>query len=263
MNEHVDRASAGVFARALRKAFVEGWHHAALAIPTVGLSDLFARPAQRFIAERGGVIRCGVRVNGIESKNDAVSAVTTATGELLPCEAAILAVPPPGLLPLLPQSLKDAAYLEGIGSLPASPIVSLHLWYDRRFMEHDVFGLVDRRVQWLFRRQAHVSAVISAAHDYVGLGNKELVNIAHDDLKGVFGSGIGTPSHALVIREKRATYSSSPAVERLRPGFATPLRNLFLAGDWTATGYPATIEGAVISGETAAAAVVRCMSDEK
>jgi hydroxysqualene dehydroxylase len=263
MNEHVERASASVFVRAIRKAFLEGWHNAALAIPAVGLSDLFARPAQRFITERGGETRCGVRVSGIETKGNAVSAITTTAGERLPCQAAILAVAPSGIESLLPQSLTDAGYLQGINSLPASPIVSLHLWYERRFMDHNVLGLVDRRVQWLFRRQAHVSAVISAAHDYVGLDNQELVNIAQGDLKDVFGGGIGNPRHALVIREKRATYSSSPAAEQLRPGFATPLRNFFLAGDWTATGYPATIEGAVVSGETAATAVVRCMSDEK
>jgi hydroxysqualene dehydroxylase len=260
MNEHIDRASASIFVRALRTAFLGGWHTAALAIPTVGLSELFAEPAREYITGHGGEIRCGARVSSVVQEAGRVSAVDTSSGHRLRCCAVILAVPSSTVESILPHDLREGGFLQGISELPTSPIVSLHLWYDREFMHHGMLGLVDRRVQWLFKRKGYLSAVISAAHEFVGMTNAELANIAQEDLRSVFGAEIGEPRHQLVIREKRATYSSSPHVEGLRPGTTTPLRNLFLAGDWTATGYPATIEGAVVSGEAAAKAAIRCIS---
>jgi uncharacterized protein with NAD-binding domain and iron-sulfur cluster len=100
-------------------------------------------------------------------------------------------------------------------------------------------------------RGAHVSAVISGAHDYVDLEKDELVKIAVDDIRSAYPDLREEPWHAVVIREKSATYSSSPDSEMFRPRANTPVSNLFLAGDWTATGLPATIEGAVLSAERA------------
>jgi hydroxysqualene dehydroxylase len=260
MNEHIERASAAIFVRALRTAFLGGWHDAALAIPTVGLSELFADPAKEFITGAGGEIRCHARVTRLVQEGTMVAAVETGEGSRLKCRAVILAVPPAAVEPLLPEELGRTGYLHGISELPTSPIVSLHLWFDREIMHQNVLGLVDRRVQWVFKRKGYVSAVMSAAHAFVGMTNMELANIAQGDLKSVFGDQIGPARHILVIREKRATYSSSPEVEDRRPGTTTPLANMFLAGDWTATGYPATIEGAVVSGEAAADAAFRCIS---
>ena len=128
-------------------------------------------------------------------------------------------------------------------------------------MSEEFVGVIGRRIQWLFNKRrlnnengpgAHVSAVISAAHDFVGRTKEELVKIAVDDLRAVYPKLRETPTHAVVIREKAATYSSNPEVEALRPSQQTSVPNMFLAGDWTATGYPATIEGAILSGERAA-----------
>jgi uncharacterized protein with NAD-binding domain and iron-sulfur cluster len=83
----------------------------------------------------------------------------------------------------------------------------------------------------------------------VTIPNDGLVSIAIEDLCKVYGDSAASPTSSLVVREKRATFSSSPITEKLRPGNATPIPNLFLAGDWTATGYPATIEGAIMSGQ--------------
>jgi hydroxysqualene dehydroxylase len=257
MNEHLDRASAMMFVNALRTAFLGGWRHSALAIPSVGLSELFASPARKYIRENGGEVRCTTRVNALSLEGGAVRTIQTSDGEQIPCRAVILAVPSGAVEPLLPEALRSGGYLHGITSLPTSPIVSMHIWYGSDFMTHNVLGLVGRRIQWVFKRKGYISAVISAAHGFTGMSNAALAAIAQEDLTGVYGGGIGMPRHYLVIREKKATYSSSPEVEAMRPGTSTPVPNLFLAGDWTATGYPATIEGAVVSGEAAAA---RCIS---
>ena len=101
------------------------------------------------------------------------------------------------------------------------------------------------------RTTGYVSAVISAAHPFLHLTNERLIEIALEDIRGVYPRP-GRLLRSGVIKEKRATFSPTCGVEKFRPGAPTPFRNLFLAGDWTDTGLPATIEGAVVSGLTAA-----------
>jgi squalene-associated FAD-dependent desaturase len=258
MNEQIRKASALVFVRALRQAFLGGPRHAALAIPSVGLSQLFVDGAKQYIALRGGEIRCNTDVVGVVMENGVVRGVKIRGSTALNCDAAILAVPHHKLQTILPDELKEK--YQPLEKIDSAPIVSIHLWFEKEFMVHESVGLIGRRIQWLFNRRminkekgkgAHVSAVISGAHDFVDLSKDELVKIAMDDMRSVYGGIEEEPRHAVVIREKSATYASSPEVEPLRPSCETAVPNLFLAGDWTATGYPATIEGAIISAERA------------
>ena len=134
-------------------------------------------------------------------------------------------------------------------------------------------GVIGRRVQWVFNLKkshenekgggAHLSAVISAAHAFVEMGNDDLTRIVLEDLEAIYGPDAGHATHAVVIREKRATFSCTPEVERIRPGCMTPVPNLFIAGDWTDTGYPATIEGAIMSGERCAVRVIGLFEGRK
>ena len=252
MNEHCDKASAAVFVEALRQAFLEGRRNSAMMIPSVGLSDLYVDASASFISEHGGTVRCSAEVEGVESDQRSVHGVRLRDGSAMQCSAAILALPPARLFPVLPEHLRASGFLSGVASLPFSPIVSIHLWFDRDVMPQDFVGVIGRRIQWMFRRAGHVSLVMSAAHEYVSATNEDLIAAGMEDLRAVVPTVPERPVHALVIREKRATFSCTPETERFRPGTRTPLENLFLAGDWTATGLPATIEGAVISGERAA-----------
>jgi uncharacterized protein with NAD-binding domain and iron-sulfur cluster len=190
-----------------------------------------------------------------------VTGVTLQDGSFVEASAVILALPPAEARAVLPEPLASQGFLASISATSFSPIVSVHLWFRREVMSRDVVGLIGRTVQWVFNRRrlaggategGHISATISAAHEIVGKTQEEIVRIVMNDLRSAFGQEIPDPWHALVIREKKATFSATPAVESLRPDQRTPLKNLFLAGDWTATGYPATIEGAVISGERCA-----------
>ena len=101
-----------------------------------------------------------------------------------------------------------------------------------------------------------LSLVMSAAYEEAALTNEALAARGIGDCVAIFGECARSPYHAVVLREKRATFSLAPEVEALRPDVRTPVPNLFLAGDWTATGLPATVEGAIRSGESAAACVV-------
>jgi zeta-carotene desaturase len=148
----------------------------------------------------------------------------------------------------------------------SSPIISIYLWLDREITDLDFAALLETRIQWLFNKskllneekaltvvRQYLSLVISGAEEFVGLNKKQLVEIAMEDVRQVLPQARNAKLiHSLVIKEKRATFLPSPGIEALRPKARTTYDNLFLAGDWTATGYPATIEGAVLSGRTAA-----------
>ena len=269
MNEHLGVASASIFLHAVRTAFLGDRRGAALAVPTVGLSELLVDPARAFVEGRGGVVRTGADVAGIVVEEGRVAAVELRDGEPVSCSAVVLAVPSYRAAGVLSASLRGWGTPANAASIPLSPIVSVHLWFDTDFMPQRVLGVIGRRIQWVFNRRkiclergagGHLSVVISAGHSLVDLSNEELTRIALDDLVSIYGSSVGAPVHEVVIREKRATFSCSPAVEPLRPGAETPLPNLFLAGDWTATGYPATIEGAIQSGNLAAELVQRLVN---
>lgn len=278
MNEHCRAASALVFVRSLRKAFLDNWQSSALAVPRVGLSELYVGDAVRVIRENGGEVRCGADVQEVQSENGMVFGVRVKGAGDIACAALILAVPSDKIRPLLPPELQSGRYLEGVERAPLSPIVSVHLWFERDFMgEDEVVGLIDRRIQWIFNKRriaghreagesatrgGYVCGVISAAHNFATKTNEELAGIAAEDFRSVYGAGVDRPARALVIREKRATFSPSPEFERMRPGPKTPVPNLFLAGDWTATGFPATIEGAVISAERCIPLVARLMEEK-
>jgi zeta-carotene desaturase len=259
VNEKIEKASAIPFVRALRTAFLNGSRGAALAIPAVGLSQLYVDSAKQYITRRGGDIHCNADVVDVAMEGRIAKGVRVRDGRSIASEAIIMALPPHKLLPLVPAGLIDRfSYLPFFSS---SPIVSVHLWFNETFMEHESVGLIGRNIQWLFNRRmihrehergAHVSAVISGAHDFVDLTKDKLVRVAVDDIRSVYPCLREEPWHAVVIREKSATYSSSPDSEMLRPRAGTSVPNLLLAGDWTDTGLPATIEGAVISGERAA-----------
>ena len=262
MNERPDAASAKVFLASLRQAFLDRWNSASLVVPSVGLSELFVRGSEEYIRQHGGEVICNADVVSSAMAEGRVTHVSLRDGRRVECSSLILAVPPDRIQKLLPAELRAVGYAREIAMAETSPIICINLWYERDFMRHEVLGLIGRGIQWVFRRKAapqtraplrvRIAAVISAATEYVRLDNARLARLATDELAGVFGDEARDVRHSLVIREKRATFSLTPAVEPLRPPAQTPVRNLLVAGDWTRTGLPATVEGAILSGERAA-----------
>lgn len=266
MNEHITKASAEVFFASLQHAFLGGWKNAALAIPRVGLSELYVNDAAGFIKRNGGEARVNADAAEIVAVDDKVVSVRLKDGSTIGCSAVVLAVPHYRVEGLLPSYLRGQ--FSAIVNIPSTPIVSVHMWFEDDFMPQDAVGLIGRRVQWVFNKRrinremgkgGHVSCVISAADGFVEMSNDELTAIALADLRSAFAY-VQEPVHSLVIREKRATFSCTPESERLRPHHKTSLPNLFLAGDWTKTGLPATIEGAIRSGEECAKMAAQVLS---
>ncbi len=177
----------------------------------------------------------------------------------------VLAAPWGAIGSLLPESLRSEPPFDGIARLKPSPIVSIELWLDRVVVDRPMVGLRDSEVEWVFDKgrlhgrtgaPQHLAFIVSAAYRSTPRPNAELVGAAEEALRRYFPAMAGaTVTRSLVMREPEATFASDPAAEALRPANATPIRGLFLAGDWTNTGLPATIEGAVRSGRAAAQAV--------
>jgi uncharacterized protein with NAD-binding domain and iron-sulfur cluster len=230
------------------------------------LSTLLVDPAVKFVANHGGQVRTGTRVHAMTIRDDRVVSVHTASGELIEAASFIQAVPYFDL----PMMLPDDLIVPSVPLFVSTPIVSINLWFDHEVFAKEFAAVLNSNIQWIFNRtrmcrreqtadlkSQHLSLVISGAEDYVDFDKESIVQIALNDLRRVVPAVNGAKLlHSLVVKEKRATFSPRPGLELVRPDTKTKVRNLFLAGDWTNTGYPATIEGAVMSGKKAAEAVI-------
>jgi squalene-associated FAD-dependent desaturase len=295
LNNCPRNVSALMLFRVLRTAFLGRRENSSLFIPRVGLSELFVDPAVQFVESHGGEVRMGVSIESLTFEGTRVRSMRTTDGKQLSAKSFISAVPwysfeklVATLSPSLRGRLRGGHYSRSTtpdnmsdknkSPFHASPIITIHLWLDKKVTDIDFAALLDTRIQWLFNKsyiayepvsqkaveqnrkdtKQHLSLVISGAQEFIGLSNERLVKIAIEDLQRVLPRmQEAKVAHSLVIKEKRATFLPSPGLEALRPDTRTEFENFFLAGDWTATGYPATIEGAVMSGQKAAAAAVR------
>jgi len=140
-----------------------------------------------------------------------------------------------------------------------SPITGIHLWVDREITTLPQAALFDRTIQWIFRKSpVYYQLVVSASRSLLPLPRQQVIDLAWRELGEFFPAARAARlERAQVIKEARATYSSAPGLEALRPGPQTRYQNLFLAGDWTRSGWPPTMEGAVRSGYLAAEAITR------
>lgn len=260
LNESPERAAAAPFAEVLARAFFGSRADSQFVFARVGLSDLYTEDARRFIEARGGTVETKAQVEGLVRVNGHAGGVQLRDGRRLDARAIVCAVAARNTQSLLPD-------LNVATDFDSAPIVSTHLWYDRPVLSTPFVGMIGTTAQWLFNRGAlldrpspdggqQVSAVISAAHDIVDWDNERIIDTVGGDVQSVLPAARGAElRHAVVVREKHATISTTPAAERRRPAPETPLRNVFLAGDWIQTGLPATIESAVLSGSRAAARV--------
>jgi zeta-carotene desaturase len=141
-----------------------------------------------------------------------------------------------------------------------SPITGIHLWFDRPITSLPHATLLDRTVQWMFNKEGgrYIQLVVSASRNLLDLTRSQVIELALRELAEFLPeAGRAKVSKTHVVKEVRATFSAAPGTESLRPGPGTSAPNVFLAGDWTRSGWPATMEGAVRSGYIAAEAVAR------
>lgn len=266
LNESPERASADMFARVLDQAFMHAKQDSTMVISRVGLSDLYTQDAVQFIAARGGEVRMNAGVKTIDFAENRAVGVTLTSGECLAAATIISAVPYFMLKDMLAPELL-AAHFPAVAEFKSAPIVSINLWYDEPVTELEFVGLLDSPMEWVFNKNAiagntqnqrqHLALVISGAHQAAVQPKEDLIEMATAEMKRFFPHARHQPPlHAYVIKEQHATISHTVGIARQRPAQKTPLANFFLAGDWTATDLPATIESAVWSGQECAKLVV-------
>lgn len=256
LGESIDLVSVA----AARKVAVDGFlaHPGAadLHVPLDTLGVLFGERLVGWLRGRGVVVETGRAVTAIERSAGRATGVVAA-GDTVPCDAVVVAVPWRAAARLVPELVPA-----GGESLAASPITAVHLWFDRPVLDLPHAVLVGRVSQWVFRSdgpgdgEEHCQVVISASHGLRGADRDALVATVVAELREAFPRAREATLRAgRVVTDPTAVLSVRPGVDAVRPPAATTVPNLVLAGDWTATGWPSTMEGAVRSGRLAAAAL--------
>jgi squalene-associated FAD-dependent desaturase len=262
LNTPVALASAQVFLNVLRDSLAADRAASDLLLPATDFSSLFPEPAAKFIEARGGRVLRGTRISKIEK----VGAGWTAHAEAEhgPYDHLVLAVAPYHLPKLLAPHAVFADLIRQIEAFNWQPIATCYLQYPSEVrLPFAMVGMEGGHAQWLFDRgtlcgqHGLLAAVISGAGSWQALGNEALAAAIHEEISALL-PGLPAPAFSRVIEEKRATFCCSPNISR--PPTATAESNVWLAGDYVAGDYPATLEGAVRSGVAAAQAVLRSLN---
>ena len=279
-NDGVDDVSAAMGIMIFQEGLLKSAASSRIGYAKEGLSTLMGEAARDYMEDRNGRIIAGQAVEALLMDEDtgidgddhggAIEGVRLGGGDTLQADYYVSALPFSHLMPLLPARLADSPYFSDLQQLQTAPIVNVYLWYDRPVMEQDFVALVDSPLQWVFNKTGilgqngtgvsgqYVTVSLSAAFDYVNQPKQELQQMFSEAMKEAFPKARrARVVRSLVVKQEHATFRCLPGSERHRPKTQTPLRNFFLAGDWTDTGWPSTMEGAVRSGVAAAEAVLK------
>jgi squalene-associated FAD-dependent desaturase len=275
LNEDLDQVSVPYAAQVVRESFLKSAAAGRMGIPTVPLTDLYST-AGDYVRARGGEIQFRASLESFQMEGFEVS--VTANGQEQKFDYLVLALPFDALGRVLPDAASAAPLAAALEQFSTSPITGIHLWFDRQISDLDHAVLLDRTIQWMFHKSriiaarnqemlspgsqrnggSYIELVVSSSRSLVEKSKTEIVEMAIKEAQEFFPHA---PDAVLlkstVIKEVHATYSPRPGVDQYRPKPQTAWPRVFLAGDWTATGWPATMEGAVRSGYLAAEAVAK------
>jgi len=257
INEDLDRMAASHAFQVFRLGFLSRANSYEMGIPAVPLGQLYRSEVWKRLGNVEIMLR--TPVERIEFRNGAVDGVI-ASGEQLRADAYICALPFERIPGVAPDLNLDVSAFEH------SPITGIHLWFDRSVTNLPHATLLDRTLQWMFNkdRGRYLQLVVSASRTLVEMPRPQVIEMALGELAEFFPIAKEAKlEKAHVVKEVRATFSARPNLEALRPVARTAMPNLFLAGDWTRSGWPATMEGAVRSGYLAAEAVTETLGDPR
>jgi squalene-associated FAD-dependent desaturase len=274
LNEDLDRVSVPYAAQVVRESFLKSAAAGRMGIPSVPLTDLYNTTGD-YIRARGGEIQFRAGVESFRAQGSQVNVTTN--GQEQKFDYLVLAVPFDVLGRMLPKTQSAAPLAAALGQFSTSPITGIHLWFDRQISELDHAVLLDRTIQWMFHKSrliesrnnesrnnessengSYIELVVSCSRSLVEKSKPEIVDMAVKEAQEFFpGARDAKLLKSTVIKEVHATYSPRPGMDQHRPKPETAWPRVFLAGDWTATGWPATMEGAVRSGYLAAEALTR------
>jgi squalene-associated FAD-dependent desaturase len=244
LNVDPPEGSAGLAGAVVRETLLAGGQACRPLIARDGLSAVLVEPAIALLRAKGTAISFGHELRGLAMAGDRISELQFGddTVAIAPGDSVVMAVPPRPAAALLP-GLKTPSKFRAI--------VNAHFRFDPPSGMPPLIGVVGGLVEWLFAFPQRLSVTISNGDRLVEMPREELAQAIWRDICRVAGIAGDLPPWQ-IVRERRATFEATPEQSALRPGPVTTWKNLFLAGDWTDTGLPATIEGAVRSGDRAA-----------
>jgi len=280
LSEELDRISISAAAQVVRESMKSSLARQ-MGVPMIPLTDLY-NAAGDFIRAHGGEIHFRCSLESFAAEKTGVR-VRVADSEQS-FDYLIAAVPFDALARVLPEGPESVGLREKISHFENSPITGIHLWFDRQISDLDHAVLLDRTIQWMFHKSrlqpmrtrenplaksatvgqpptengSYIELVVSSSKTLIDKMKNEIVELALAEVQEFFPAARGANLvKSTVIKEVNATYSPRPGIDAHRPSAVTEWPRVFLAGDWTATGWPATMEGAVRSGYLAAEALTR------
>ncbi len=270
LNEDPECMSVRYAGQVIRKSLLLSPGASRMGVPTIPLSELYGR-AIEYIERRGGQVELNAAPDSFVWSEAVQQWTVSVRGQSFLCDAVVLALAFEGvskLLPLLPQNEAAASLQNDLQQFGHSPITGIHLWFDREVTDLEHAILLDSTIQWMFHKSrlqpekrrgepgSYLELVVSASKSMVEMQRQPIIDLALKELAEFFPLVKQAKLlKAAVVKEVRATYSIRPQLDLLRPAAVSPWPRILLAGDWTATGWPATMEGAVRSGYIAAEAV--------
>jgi zeta-carotene desaturase len=249
VNEELDRMAASHGFQVFRLGFLAASNSYEMGLAAVPLGELYGAEPWSGISSVEFLLRCGVEQVLFDSHG--VKGIM-AQGHLRTADYYVLAVPFERIPALAPGLELD------VTPFSHSPITGIHLWFDRSITDLPHATLLDRTIQWMFNKDhgRYVQVVVSASRSLVNMPREDVIGLAVRELAEFFPEvRAARLEKAHVVKEVRATFSAAPGLEESRPPARTCYPNLLLAGDWTRSGWPATMEGAVRSGYLAAEAI--------
>jgi zeta-carotene desaturase len=270
LNEDPEHMSVHYAGQVIRKSLLLSPGAGRFGVPTIPLSELYGH-AMDYVQNRGGRVELNSAPESFQWSESTQQWVVASAGESLQADAIVLALSFEGfskVLAALPANAEAAELAGKVESFEHSPITGIHLWFDQKISDLEHAILLDRTIQWMFHKSrlqpekrrgeqgSYIELVVSASKSLVTMQRQEIIDLALRELAEFFPEvGQAKLVKAAVVKEVRATYSVRPQLDLLRPSAHSPWPGVFLAGDWVATGWPATMEGAVRSGYLAAEAV--------
>jgi zeta-carotene desaturase len=279
LNDSFARCSTRYAGQVFHESFLKSAEGGRLGIPTQPLSEFYAALA-RLAEEQGTALHLRTSVDRIGRTPDGVWGATASDGQVFEAPRLLLALPfeqTARLLATLPEEAPQrGSLLPAIEHFRHAPITTIHLWFDREITQMDHAALLDTRIQWVFNKSRirrdepgadsghgqYLELVISASFAELHQGREEILQPALAELARFFPAVLGARLlKSGILKEARATFSVTPGLDQFRPG-PDAGEGLYLAGDWTQTGWPSTMEGAVRSGRIAAEAIMRARGNQ-